>query len=95
VAGLKDSGCKTTALGCAERRVSACAESARDFHGEPLTGRVGDRRFRSKFVFPVSSLFRLRVSQNLNHATFPVPATSNAVCKFPALRPPVTSRLGL
>jgi hypothetical protein len=27
-------------------------------------------------VFTVSSLFRLRVSQYLDHATFPVPSTS-------------------
>ena len=47
------------------------------------------RRFRSKFVFPVGSLFRLRVSHHLDHATFPAPATSNAACGFPALRAPV------
>src|SRR5271165_1323312 len=34
------------------------------------------RRFRSKFVFPVGSLFRLRVSHHLDHATFPAPAAS-------------------
>jgi hypothetical protein len=32
------------------------------------------------FVFPVVSPFRLRVSQHLDHATFPIPATSNAAC---------------
>jgi hypothetical protein len=31
----------------------------------------------------------LRVSQYLDHATFPIPATSNAACGFPALRSPV------
>jgi hypothetical protein len=40
-------------------------------------------------VFAVVSPFRLRVSQHLDHATFPVPATSNAACVFPALRSPV------
>ena len=53
------------------------------FH-TPLIGRVGDwRRFRSKFVFPVGSLFRLRVSHHLDHATFPATAASNAACGFP------------
>jgi hypothetical protein len=44
-------------------------------------------------VFPVGSPFR--VSQPLDHATFPVSATSNAACSFPALRSPVcfTTRL--
>jgi hypothetical protein len=37
------------------------------------------------FVFPVVSPFRLRVSQHLDHAAFPVRATSNAACGFPAL----------
>src|SRR6266498_3377706 len=41
------------------------------------------RRCRSKFVFPVFSPFRLRVSHHLDHATFPAPATSNAACGFP------------
>ena len=40
-------------------------------------------------MFPVVSPFRLRVSQHLDHATFPIPATSNAACGFPALRSPV------
>jgi hypothetical protein len=66
-----------------------------EFHPEPLTGRVEDWRFRSKFVFPVVSPFRLRVSHHLDRATFPAPATSNAACGFPALRSPVcfTSRV--
>src|SRR5437870_5199043 len=38
---------------------------------------------------PVASPFRLRVSQHLDHAAFPVPATSNAACGFPTLRSPV------
>ena len=37
-------------------------------------------------MFTVYSPFRLRVSQHLDHATFPVPASSNAACGFPALR---------
>ena len=41
------------------------------------------------FVFPVGSLFRLRVSHHLGRATFPAPASSNAACGFPALRSPV------
>src|SRR6266481_2101647 len=41
------------------------------------------------FVFPVASPFRLRVSHHLDRATFPVPATSNATCGFPALSSPV------
>jgi hypothetical protein len=52
----------------------------------PLPGTVGRglaRRFRSKFVFPVGSLFRLRVSHHLDHAAFPAPASSNAACGFP------------
>src|SRR5271167_449621 len=38
---------------------------------------------------PVGSLFRLRVSHHLGHATFPAPASSNAACGFLALRSPV------
>src|SRR3984893_16030924 len=34
------------------------------------------------FVFPVGSPFRLRVSHHLDHATFPVSATSNAACDW-------------
>src|SRR5215472_2069909 len=47
------------------------------------------------FVLPVVSPFRLRVSQYLDRAAFPAPATSNAACGFPALRSPVcfTSRV--
>src|SRR5271170_6173117 len=52
-------------------------------------GRGLARRFRPKFVFPVGSLFRLRVSHHLGRATFPAPASSNAACGFPALRSPV------
>ena len=40
-------------------------------------------------MFPVGSLFRLRVSHHLGRATFPAPASSNAACGFPALRSPV------
>ncbi len=43
----------------------------------------------TKFVFPVGSLFRPRVSHHLDHATFPASAASNAACGFPALRSPV------
>ena len=50
-------------------------------------GRGLARQFRPKFVFPVGSLFRLRVSHHLGRATFPAPAASNAACGFPALRP--------
>ena len=35
-------------------------------------------------MFPVGSPFRLRVSQYLDPATFPAPATSNRTCGFPA-----------
>ena len=52
-------------------------------------GRGLARQFRPKFVFPVGSLFRLRVSHHLGRATFPAPAASNAACGFPALRSPV------
>src|SRR5271169_6355589 len=52
-------------------------------------GRGLARQFRPKFVFPVVSLFRLRVSHHLGHATFPAPASSNAACGFLALRSPV------
>src|SRR6476646_9895265 len=47
------------------------------------------------FVFPVASLFRLRVSHHFDRATFPVPATSNAACGLPTLRSPAcfTSRV--
>ena len=37
----------------------------------------------TNFVFPVGSLFRLRVSHHLDHATFPALAASNAACGFP------------
>ena len=37
-------------------------------------------------MFPVGSLFRLRVSHHLGPATFPAPASSNAACGFLALR---------
>ena len=40
-------------------------------------------------MFPVGSLFRLRVSHHLGRATFSAPASSNAACGFPALRSPV------
>ena len=56
---------------------------------QALQGRFGLGRFRPKFVFPVGSLFRLRVSHHLGRATFPAPASSNAACGFPALRSPV------
>ena len=56
-----------------------------------LTGRVEDWRVRVGriFVFPVTSPFRLRVSQYLNHATFPAPASSNPACGVTALGFPV------
>src|SRR6516225_7212538 len=41
------------------------------------------------FVFTVVSPFRLRVSHHLDRAAFPIPATSNVACGFPALRFPV------
>src|SRR6202030_4428180 len=47
------------------------------------------------FVLPVVSPFRLRVSQYLDSAALPAPATSNAACGFPALRSPVASPQGL
>jgi hypothetical protein len=53
-----------------------------DFHPQALLGRVEDwRAGRQKEVF--------------DRTTFPVPATSNAACGFPALRSPVcfTSRV--
>ena len=40
-------------------------------------------------MFLVVSPLRRRVSQHLDHATFPVPATSSAADAFPALRSPV------
>src|SRR6516165_4117623 len=54
-------------------------------------GRVGDWRagLGRSLCSPVASPFRLRVSQHLDHATFPAPAYSNAACGFPALRSPV------
>jgi hypothetical protein len=55
----------------------------------PESGRGLARWFRSTFVFTVYSPFRLRVSQYLNHSTFPVPASSNAACGFPTLRFPI------
>src|SRR5262245_31632755 len=57
---------------------AACAESARGISTRVAHryGRELARRFRSMFVFPVASPFGLRVSQHLDHATFPVPATS-------------------
>ena len=62
-----------------------------DLHAVALLGlgRGLARRFRPKFVFPVGSPFRLRVSHHLGRATFPAPASSNAACGFPALRSPV------
>jgi hypothetical protein len=60
-------------------RFSPLSSRPEEFHLRALPGRVEDWRagFRSMFVFPVVSPFRLRVSQHLDHATFPVPATSN------------------
>ena len=46
-------------------------------------------------MFPVVSLFRLRVSHYLDRATFPAPSTSNAACGFPALRSPICFTPGL
>jgi len=53
-------------------------------------GRVEDWRVGvgRSLCSPFSSPFRLRVSQHLDHATFPAPAASNAACGFPALRSP-------
>jgi hypothetical protein len=45
----------------------------REFHPEPLTGRVEDWRADRPF----------------DRATFPAPATSHAACGFPALRAPI------
>ena len=42
-------------------------------------------------MFPVGSLFRLRVSHHLDHAAFPAPATSHAACGFPHYAPPFAS----
>src|SRR5262249_56653122 len=56
----------------------------------PPKSRVGDwraglgRSLCSLFPRP----FGCEVSQHRDHATFPVPATSNAACGFPALRSP-------
>jgi len=57
----------------------------------PPISRVGDWRagVGRSLCLPVASPFRLRVSQHLDHAAFPVPATSNAACGFPTLRSPV------
>src|SRR5215467_3012581 len=56
-----------------------------------LIGRVGD--WRAGLGRSLCSLlprpFGCEVSQYLDRATFPVPATSNAACRFPALRSPV------
>jgi hypothetical protein len=67
-----------------------------EFHPEPLTGRVEAWRAglgRSLFsLFLALSFASVTLSRP---ATFPVPATSNAACGFPALRSPVcfTSRV--
>src|SRR5262245_2893015 len=57
----------------------------------PLIGRVGD--WRAGLGRSLCSLlprpFGCEVSQYLDHATFPAPASSNAACGFPALRSPV------
>jgi len=47
------------------------------------------------FGFPVGSLFRLRVSHYLDHATFPGPPRRTIACGFPALRSPFASCQGL
>src|SRR5215467_5412931 len=56
-----------------------------------LIGRVGD--WRAGLGRSLCSLlprpFGCEVSQYRDHATFPVPATSNAMGGFPALRSPV------
>jgi len=68
----------------------------REFHPEPLTGRVEDWRAglgRSLYsLFLALSFASVTLSRP---CTFPAPATSNAACGFPALRSPVcfTSRL--
>jgi len=56
------------------------------FHHRPLADRSVARRFRSKFVFSVDSLFHARVSHHLDRGTFPPPATSNAAEGFPLKR---------
>ena len=54
------------------------------------TGRVEDWRagLGRSLCSPLPRSFDYEVSQHLDHATFPVPATSNAACGFPALRSP-------
>src|SRR5262249_39071024 len=47
------------------------------------------RGCRSMFVFPVVSPFRLRVSHDLAHATFPAPPRRTQHADFLALRSPV------
>ena len=56
-------------------------------HLRPLAGRVGDWRagLGRSLCSPLTRSFVLRVSQHLDLATFPAPATSNAADGFPVL----------
>jgi hypothetical protein len=67
------------------------SSSGEESHPSALTGRVGD--WRAGLGRSLCSLlprpFGCEVSQHLDRATFPAPATSNAACGFPALRSPV------
>src|SRR6202790_3635821 len=84
--------------GHASPRISATrtpmysAPSTRLDHHRSISLKAG---IRLKFGFPVVSPFRLRVSHYLDHATSPVPSTSNAACGFPALRSPICFMPGL
>src|SRR4029077_3378848 len=62
-----------------------------EFHHQPLSGRVEDWRagLGRCLCSPLPRPFGCEVSQHLDRAMFPVPATSNAACGFPALRSPV------
>ena len=46
-------------------------------------------------MFPVGSLFPVRVSHHLGRATFPAPASSKAARGFPVVRSPVCFASGL
>src|SRR5215471_12772470 len=66
------------------------SSSGEESHLSALTGRVGDWRAglgRSLYSL-LPRPFGCEVSQHLDRATFPVPATSNAACGFPSLRSP-------
>src|SRR5262245_65463481 len=59
----------------------------------PGRSQVGSGDWRAGLGRSLCSLlprpFGCEVSQYLDHATFPAPASSNAACGFPALRSPV------